>query len=57
MFFYRDATRKHVLTQLIQAAVIMVPHVSQGLGHFFADLSERIAFEEVEAQDFTLVLR
>jgi hypothetical protein len=57
MLFYRDCIPKHALPQLIEAAIIMVPDTSEGLAEFLADLHERIALEEVEAQGLALVLR
>lgn len=57
MLFYRDCIPKHVLPQLIEAAIIVVPDTSEGLAEFLTDLRERIALEEVEAQSLALVLR
>jgi hypothetical protein len=54
---YRHIIPKHLLPQLIQCAVIVVPHISEGLPKLLADFHECITVEEVEAQSFTLVLR
>jgi hypothetical protein len=54
---YRHSIPKHLLPQLIQRAVIVVPHISEGLPKLLADFHESITVEEVEAQSFTLVLR
>src|SRR6266850_2262101 len=56
-FVYRNTIPKHLLPQLIQPTVIVVPHISQGLPHFLADLRQVITIEEVQAQGFTLIFR
>src|ERR1700730_6565662 len=48
---------KHLLPQLIQSPIIVVPHIPQGLPHFFADLQETTTIEKMQAQGFPLVLR
>src|ERR1700756_412098 len=54
---YGHSIPKHLLSQLIQCAVIVVPHISQGLAKLLADFQKGITVEEVEAQSFTLVPR
>src|SRR5208283_2741772 len=53
----RHSIPKHLLTQLIQSAVVVVAYISQGLAQFLADLHKRITIEEVQAQGFPLVFR
>jgi hypothetical protein len=48
---------KHLPAQLIEAAVVMVSHVPEGLSRLLADLRQRITVKEVEAQGFTLIIR
>src|SRR5882724_11697492 len=56
-FFYRHVIPKHLLPQLIEAAVVMVPHVSEGLTRLLADLRQGVTVKEVQAQSLTLVVR
>src|SRR5579863_5844483 len=44
-----NLTPKHLLPQSVQAAVIMVSHIPQGLANFVADFRQRIALEKVQA--------
>ena len=55
--FYRHVIPKHLPAQPIEAPVVMVPHIPQGLARLLADFRKGITIEEVQAQGFTLVLR
>src|SRR5579864_147640 len=48
---------KHLFTELRQTAVIMVPHISQGLHQLLADLGQRVTFKEVKTESLALNLR
>src|SRR5713226_3385412 len=43
---YRNIIPKHLLPQLIEAAVVMVPHVSEGLSRLLADLRQGVTVKE-----------
>jgi hypothetical protein len=55
--FYGHIIPKHLLPQLIEAAVVMVPHVSEGLSQLLADLRQSVTVKEVQAQSLTLIVR
>jgi gamma-glutamyl:cysteine ligase YbdK (ATP-grasp superfamily) len=55
--FYWNGIPKHLLPQLIESAVVMVSHVSEGLSRLLADLRQRATVKEVQAQSFTLIFR
>src|SRR5467141_3865567 len=55
--FYGHIISKHLLPQLIEAAVVMVPHVSEGLSRLLADLRQGVTVKEVQAQSLTLIVR
>ena len=55
--FYSHAIPKHLPAQLIEAPVVMVPHIPQGLARLLANFRKGKTIEEVQAQGFTLVLR
>jgi hypothetical protein len=55
--FYGHIIPKHLLPQLIDAAVVMVPHVSEGLSRLLADLRQGVTVKEVQAQSLTLIVR
>src|SRR5713101_8601018 len=44
---YAHVIPKHLPAQLIEAAVVMVPHISQGLAKLLANLRKGIAIEKV----------
>src|SRR6266850_295587 len=44
--FYGYIIPKHLLPQLIEAAVVMVPHVSEGLSRLLADLRQGVTVKE-----------
>src|ERR1700739_4747795 len=54
---YGHRIPKHLLPQLIESAVVVVPHISQGLPKLLTDFQEGVAVEEVQAQGFPLVVR
>src|SRR6267378_1291573 len=54
---YGHLISEHPLSQRIQRAVIVVPHVSKRLPQLLSDLCQGVAFEEVQAQGLTLILR
>src|SRR5882762_5180717 len=51
----RQFAWKHLLPQILQAPVVMMPNVSQRLVQLYGDLVEGIAIEKVQAQSTTLV--
>src|SRR5882762_11970076 len=55
--FYGHIIPKHLLPQLIEAAVVMVPHVSEGLTRLLAELRQGVTVKEVQAQSLTLIVR
>src|SRR5882672_9053094 len=55
--FYGHSIPKHLLPQLVEAAVVMVPDVSGGLSQLLADLRQGVTVKEVQAQSLTLVVR
>src|SRR6185437_8041917 len=52
-----NLTPKHLLAQLVERAIVVVPHIAQSLPQLVADLRESVAPEEVESQSLPLVFR
>src|ERR1700687_5453541 len=50
MLFYGHSIPKHLPPQLIEATVVMVTHVSEGLSRLLADLRQGVTVKEVQAQ-------
>src|SRR6266481_2611155 len=55
LYWYSIPT--HLLPQLVESTVVVVPHIAEGLPKLLTDLQEGITVEEIQTQGFPLALR